>query len=390
MTNTMHVGFWRRLRALIRKEFNQIRRDRRLAIGLVVPPTLQLLLFGFALNSTVSNLRLGIVDDAHSPESRELTAVMTESKSFRLAGTYSSVGELGKAISVGKLDAGLVIPYDYSKDLQRGRQATVQVLLNAVNANTAAIGQGYAEGVLQNYNLQLRSQGGLHAEFRQIAGVDVARRGQVLLQPAFLFNPGLVSTWFIVTGTFGTLLVLNGSLIASTAMIKEREAGTVEQLLMTPAGTTEIILAKLTPLFLLLMVMVLLATALLRFVFQVPIRGSLILVIAGAGLCVLSGMGIGTFIATFTKSAQQAQLMAFFVNPPLAVLSGSLTPIEAMPHWMQPLTIANPIRHFGTIARGVLIRGSGLEALWPNLLALIMFAVILLGLSVARFRKQLG
>jgi ABC-2 type transport system permease protein len=184
--------------------------------------------------------------------------------------------------------------------------------------------------------------------------------------------------------------MLNGSLISSSAMIKEREAGTVEQLLMTPAGTTEIIVAKILPLFLLLCVMILFATGLITFVFHVPIRGSLALVWAGAALCVLSGIGIGTFIATFTKSAQQAQLMAFFVNPPLASLSGSLTPIEAMPKWMQPLTIVNPIRHFGTIARGVLVKGSGFIELWPNLLALILFTLVLLSLSTWRFRKQLG
>jgi ABC-2 type transport system permease protein len=386
----MKTTFWRRLAALIRKEFTQIRRDRRLAVSLIVPPTLQLLLFGFALDSTVSNLRLGVVDDAHTPESRELVATLSESKSFVLAGTYPTANDLGKAISLGKLDAGVVVPYDFSKDLMRGRQTTVQILINAVNANTAAIAQGYAEGVLANYNAQLAAQGGIHAHVSQIAGYDVSRRGGINLIPAFLFNPGLVSAWFIVTGTFGTLLILNGSLIASTAMIKEREAGTVEQLLMTPAGTSEIIIAKIAPLFLLLCIMILFATGLITLVFHVPVRGSLLLVWAGAALCVLSGIGIGTFIATFTKTAQQAQLTSFFVNPPIASLSGSLTPIEAMPHWMQPLTIVNPVRHFGVIVRGVLLRGSGIEALWPNLLALVVFTLVLLSLSVWRFRKQLG
>jgi len=124
--------------------------------------------------------------------------------------------------------------------------------------------------------------------------------------------------------------------------------------------------------------------------FDVPFRGSFLLVLLGAILCVLSGIGIGTFIATFTKSAQQAQLMSFFVNPPLASLSGALTPVEAMPHWLQPLTVLNPIRHFGIITRSVLLKGSGIEAVWPNLLALAAFTVVLLSLSVMRFRKQLG
>src|SRR5215467_7412339 len=155
-----------RIRSLMRKEFNHIRRDRRLAMSLVLPPTLQLLLFGFALSANVTNLRLGIVDDSKTPESRELIANLTESKSFQLSGYYFSTDELGKAINRGDLDAGVVIPYTYARDLQRGRTTTVQFLLNAMNANTAAIAQGYVQGVIQNYNRLLtrwRSQnsGGL-------------------------------------------------------------------------------------------------------------------------------------------------------------------------------------------------------------------------------------
>ena len=173
-------------------------------------------------------------------------------------------------------------------------------------------------------------------------------------------------------------------------MVKERERGTVEQLLMTPATTAEIIFAKISPLFLLLNVMIIFALIMIKFVFDTPFRGNLLLVYIGADLCVLCGIGIGTFIATFTKTSQQSMLTSFFVNPPLSSLSGALTPIEAMPKWMQPLTLLNPIRHFSVIARGVLLKGSGIEALWPNFLALALITSILLALSVWRFRKQLG
>src|SRR5512145_1309204 len=161
-----------RIRSLMRKEFNQIRRDRRLAFSLILPPTLQLLLFGFALSAKVTNLRLGVVDDSKTPESRELIATMSESRSFRLAGYYLSTGDLAAAINRNDLDAGLVIPYDFARDLQRGRATTAQVLLNAMNANTAAISQGYIEGVIQAYNRTLLSEG-LRAEFRQISPPDV-------------------------------------------------------------------------------------------------------------------------------------------------------------------------------------------------------------------------
>jgi ABC-2 type transport system permease protein len=379
-----------RLVALIRKELGQIRRDKRLLVSLIAPPTVQLLLFGFALNATVDHLKMGVVDLDHTPQSRDLIASMTGSRAFALANTYFSANQLGQALERGDLDAGLVIPNNFARDIERGRQANVQVLLNAMNANTAAIAQGYAGSVLQNWSQVYPQQSGVHAQYRPIAANDVSRQGRVLLHPAFLFNPGLVSSWFIVTGSFGVLLMLNGSIIASAALVKEREAGTVEQLLMTPAGTGEIIVAKITPLFLLLTAMSLFATAVIKVVFGVPFRGSFVLVLGGAMLTVLSGIGIGTFIATFTTSARQAQLMAFFVNPPLASLSGAMTPVEGMPQWMQPLTVLNPIRHFGIITRSVLMKGSGLEAVWPHLLALAIFAVGLLTLSVMRFRKQLG
>jgi ABC-2 type transport system permease protein len=378
-----------RLRALLRKEFAQIRRDRRLAMSLILPPTLQLLLFSLVLNATVSNLKLGIIDDSRTPESRGLTSTLTESKSFKLAGYYYDVNKLGDAISRGDLDAGVVIPRDYAKDLQRGRPVTVQFLLNAMNANTAAIAQGYAEGVIQTYNADLPTEG-LHANFNQIAANDVSRRGLARLTPAYLYNPGLIGTWFVVTGIFGLLLILNGSIVAATAMVKEREAGTIEQLLMSPAGTYEIIVAKIAPLFFLLFLMILFATALIKIVFDVPFHGNVLVVLAGAALCVLSGIGIGTVIATFTHSAYQAQLTSFFVNPLLTTASGAITPAEAVPGWLQPLVRINPIRHFSVIARSSMIKGSSFESLWPNFLVLSVFTIIMVSLSVWRFRKQLS
>jgi ABC-2 type transport system permease protein len=378
-----------RLRALIKKEFAQIRRDKRLASSLIIPPTLQILLFGFALDATVSHLRLGVIDWSQTPESREMVSTLTESKSFQLGGYYSSVQDLQNAISRGKLDAGIVVPYEFAHDIRRGTPVDVQLLLNAANANTATIAQGYAEGVILSYNQTLAAEG-IRPKIRAVSGSPPDRRGVISTVTAFLYNPGLVNAWFIVTGTFGVLLILNGSLVASTAMIKERERGTIEQLLMTPASTTDIVIAKITPLFVLLMVMATLAICIMRLFFNVPIRGSLLLLVLSSALCILSGIGIGTFVATFTKSAQQSQMTAFFINPPLATLSGSLTPVEAMPSWMQPITLLNPIRHFGIIARATLLKGSGIDVLWPNFLALIAFTLVLLSLSIWRFRKQLG
>jgi ABC-2 type transport system permease protein len=374
-----------RISALFRKELNQIRRDRRLALSLIIPPVLQLTLFGFALSARVENVPLGVVDESRSKESRDLIAALTESRSFQSAGSFFSVEQLSEAISNGSLIAGIVIPTDFARDLQRGRPTTVQFLLNATNSNSAAISQGYAEAVIQNYNAQLRLEG-----FRTMTSMSVNRIGQTSLHPAFLFNPGLKDSWFITTGVLGLLLILNSSIVASGAMVKEREAGTIEQLLMSPAGTAEIIVSKIAPLFLLLSAMMFIALIMIKTVFDVPFHGGLLPVIGGGALCVLTGIGIGTAIATFSKSAQQALLTGFFINPPLVSLSGALNPVEAMPKWLQPLTIINPIHHFASIARGSMLKGSGLDALWPNFLGLTIITIVLLSLSVWRFRKQLS
>ncbi len=378
-----------RFLAVLRKEFAQMRRDRRLIMSLAVFPTIQLLLFTLVLNATVSNLKLGIIDDSRTPESRGLTATLTESKSFKLAGYYYSVEKLGDAISRGDVDAGVIVPFTYAKDLQRGRPVTVQLLLNAMNANTAAIAQGYAEGVIQTYNAGLTG-GGLHAKFVQIPISDITHRGVAKLSGAYLYNPGLVASWFVVTGVFGLLLVMNGAMVAATSMVKEREAGTIEQLLMSPAGTYEIIVAKIAPLFAVLFLMVVFAIILIKVAFDVPFQGGLFVLLTGAALCVLSGIGLGTVIATFTHSAFQAQLTSFFVNPLLTTASGAVTPAEAIPGWLQPLVKINPIRHFSQIARSSMIKGSGFDTLWPDFLVLGIFTFIMVSASVWRFRKQLS
>lgn len=377
-----------RLRALVQKEFNQIKRDRRIMMSLILPPILQLMLFGSVMNPAVANIHLGIVDDSQSPQSRDLVAALSESGSFKLSGLYRSVDTLGTDISDGAIDAGVVIPYDFARQLQRGRPTTIQVLLNAMNANTAAISQGYVQGVVQSFNAT-RASGAVEPSVRPVGGPPPARRGVALLHPALLYNPGGVTTWFIVTGLLGTLLIMNGTITASTTMVKEREAGTLEQLLMTPAGISEIIVAKIVPPFLLLGIPAFVAMAVIRAYFGVPFRGSVALVAVSAALCLLCGMGIGTAVATITKSAQQAQLATFFITPPLMSLSGAMSPAEAMPGWMRPWTALNPVYHFGVITRATMIKGSGLAELWPDLLALLAFALVLVSVSVWRFRKQL-
>ncbi|MBS1794933.1 MAG: ABC transporter permease [Acidobacteria bacterium] len=392
--------------ALIRKEFNQIKRNRRLIIMLIVPPTINIVLFGYALNPTVTDLKLGVVDESRSAESRELISALTESRSFRIERYYLSQSELGDDLSAGDLDAGLVIPADFDRKRVSGETAEVQFLVDAVNSNTATIAGGYAGRIINALNQKILRENppktGATPIRQQITTADSAQTAAPTqnsparpVQPnvtpriALLYNPGLKNAWFIVTGLIGALLVLQGSIVAAASMVREKEVGTIEQLLMTPAEAIEIITAKIAPIFLLLSGDIFLALTVARLVFDVPVRGSFLLFFISGSLCVLSGIGIGTLIATFVKSQQQAQLMSFFVNPPMVLLSGATTPVEAMPHWLQPWTLLNPVRHFGLISRGILLKGSTLDVLYPNLLALAAFCVIVVSISMWRFRKQL-
>lgn len=377
--------FW----PLFMKELRQIKRNRKLVVMLIMPPTLNLVLLGFAMNSEVKNVKLGVVDYSRTAESRELTSAFVESGSFQIADTFGSSEELGRALSAGKLDAGLVVSQDFARKRARGETAEVQILVDGVDSNRAGIAAGYAMRVVAALNERLapRGGGGLAAHASDLRGGQVSAAEP---RVSVLYNPGLRTSWFIVTGTIGLLMVMIGSLVASASMVNEKESGTIEQLLMTPAGGTEIISAKIAPIMLLLSGDILLAVGVVRLVFDVPVRGSLLLLYFAGMLCVLAGIGIGTFIATFTRSQTQAQLMGFFINPPVSMLSGATTPIEGMPYWMQQVSYLNPVRHFSTIARGVLLKGVGLDILYPNLLALTAFTLVIVGASVWRFRKQLS
>jgi drug efflux transport system permease protein len=386
-----NVRFW----SLFLKEFHQIRRNRRLLVLLIIPPTLNIILFGIALNPTFENLRLGVVDYDRTPESRELISAFNEGLVFKTESYYASSDGLGEAIKRGDLDAGLVVPSDFSEKRTRDETVDVQLLVDAVNANTATIAGGYAARIIASLNqrIALSRPSRRQSEGNSAATVPATVRSSrptVTPRLTLLYNPGLKSSWFVTTGMIGLLLVLQGSVVSAASLVREKEIGTVEQLLMTPAGSSEIIVAKVGPILLLLALDIGLALGVARLVFGVPVRGSLLLFFVGALLCVLCGVGLGMLIATFARTQQQAQLMSFFTNPPLALLSGATTPIEAMPKWLQPITSLNPVKHFAIIARGILLKGSGIDVLYPQFLALVVIAFVMVSLSSWQFRKQLG
>lgn len=357
------------------KEISQILRNKQLIFLLVFPPTIQLLIFGFALSPSVEHLKLGVMDYSNTPMSRELTAALTANGVFEVKSMSIDESDLSNQVRRGDVTAGLIIPTDFNRSLHSDtKPAEVQVLIDAVDANTAGIASGYATQIIN--------------QFGQRFTPGVAPPIQT--EATILYNPGLVSSWFIVPGVIGLVLNLGSSLVSTAAVVREKDTGTLEQLLMTPAADWEIILAKVVPLFVLLLGEVMLALSVAHFIFQVPFRGSLLMFLFFSGLYACVGIGVGFLLATISKTQQQAILTSFFINLPLIQLSGAIAPVESMPKFFQIVSLANPLRHYVKIARGVLLKGNGLDVLYPEAIALFCFAIALLYISTSKFRSQLN
>lgn len=380
----------RRYYALLLKEVQQLKRNRGLVIQLMLPPTIVLVIFGYALNPKVRDLRLGVVDQSFTAESRIFIDSLSRNVNFNVQRVYARTQDAEDALKRLKLDLFLIIPTDFARDLNRGETTDVQVVIDAVDANTAQIAKGYLEMAVQDYNSEIvpATSTGLRHEIALISTTHPAGpAGAPEVQSAYIYNPGLVTYWYYVTGVMSIIMFINASLVASALAVKEKETGTIEQLLMTPAQTGEMLMAKTSPVLVLMMVVLFLALIVGILVFGLPTRGSLWLFTAAGALAALSGTGIGVMIATVSKSQQQAQLLTFFVNPPLTLLSGATSPIENMPHFFQKLSYFDPLRYMVTIVRGVTLKTAPWSALWPNLLALTIFSVILFSISAWRFRK---
>jgi ABC-2 type transport system permease protein len=363
--------FW----ALVQKEIRQIMRNKQLIILLIVPPTVQLLLYGFALNPEINHLSLGVMDYANVPESRELVAALSENQTFIVKSYATSEAQLSRQVEQGKLTVGLIIPPEFRRQLTQGKTAEVQVLIDGVDANSAGIASGYLTQIIRQYNRGL---------------VNPPIVPPIKTETVFLYSPGLKSSWFFVPGVMGLVLTLIATLTSSVTVVKEKDTGTLEQLLMTPAEAWEILVAKIVPLFCLLMGDVLLALTLGRLVFGLPFLGSFPLFMLLSGIYLFVGISIGIMLATISQSQQQVVLTAFFINLPMVQTSGAIAPIETMPPFFQVISLLNPLRHYVKIVRGVLLKGNGLDVLYPEALTLLVFAVVLLTISSNKFRNQLS
>jgi ABC-2 type transport system permease protein len=359
--------------SMLRKEFIQMRRDR-LTLGMMIGiPALQLTLFGYAIQTEVRHLPTVMLDQSQSPESRRLIQSMLTTGNFDLVGEVRDREEMIRMIERGKARAGIVIPADFQRDLKRGQTAMAQIVVDAADplASSSAINGAGLAGAQRS--------AALAAERGVTPAVEVRVRP--------LYNPGLRSSTYIVPGIIGVLLSMTMVVIAGIAIVREKERGTLEQLVVTPIGKTSLMLGKIVPFLLIGFVQITVILILAKLMFNVPIRGNLLDLYAVALPFIVASLAVGLFISTVVSNQAQAMQLGFFFLLPNILLSGFMFPREAMPAPAQWLGAALPLTYFLRVLRGVLLRGTGWEAFWREALALVAFSIVLISLSVKRFHK---
>jgi ABC-2 type transport system permease protein len=410
---------------VIRKEFIQLRRDRKMIPMLIGSPLIQLLVFGFAANLDVRHVPMVVMDRDHTAASRALVERFTGSRYFDYAGEARAPGEIDRALVNGTAQVALVIREGYGAATASGGSPEVQLIADGSEANSAVLGMGYASVIVSEVSAGLvrerlwvlgglgsvgsglgagmagassgagtAAAGGTAMWPTAIAGVTSTRSlpvvGRVELVPRAWYNPDLRSRWFYIPAILAMVLMLTTMVMPSMAVVREKEIGTLEQLIVTPVRSWQLIVGKLFPFAVIGLATTLLVTALSVLGFGVPLRGSLLLLMFLTALFLLSTLGLGLLASTLARNQQQAMMASIFLlMVPMIYLSGLIFPIENMPALIRLGTYGIPLRYYNTIIRGIFLKGVGLETLWPQALVLLAYGLGILGLASVRFRKRL-
>ena len=377
----MRMATRSRVVTLVKKEFIQIRRDRRMLPILLVLPVMQLIILGYAVSSDIKHVSTVVCDLDRTPESRAFIDRFAATEYFDIRYRVNDERRIKDLVDGGRARLGLVIPPRFAARLARQETATVQLLLDGSDSNTATVAQGYVTQIVNAAS----------------ARITLERLGPKSTLPVAVnptirvwFNPDLKSVNFMVPGVIALILTIVTMTMTATAIVKEKERGTIEQLIVTPIRPHQLMLGKAIPFVIIAYVDILIVVVAGVLWFRVPIAGSFLLLLALSGLFIMTTLGLGLLISTVSQTQQQAMMLSFFINPPFMLLSGFIFPIASMPEPMQYITYIIPLRYFLIIIRGIFLKGIGLEILWPQALALLAFGVTVLTLSAMRFRKRLG
>jgi len=375
--------FDRILRILV-KEFLELKRDKWAHFRLIVPPVVQMLVFGYAATFEVYHVATIVLDRDQTQESRELISRFTFGDRFRLVGIAGTDAEITRAIDRSDAAVAIVVHAGFAQALRKGQSAPVQVIVDGTNSNTALISLGYLNLIVSQYSQDYATD-----LLRRSPARTDAKPIQIAVEDRPWYNADLNGRWFFVPGVVGTLtLILIVSLTAS-AIVREREVGTLEQIMVTPIRPSEFILGKTLPFFIIGLAEVALVAIFGMLWFGVPFVGNPLLLLLGTCLFLLSTLGLGLLISTLCRTQQQAFASTFFVVNPMFILSGFAFPIASMPEPLQWLTYLDPLRYYLVVIRAIFLKGVGLEALWPDMLGMAMLGTGLLGISILRFRKSL-
>ncbi|MDZ7639785.1 MAG: ABC transporter permease [Bryobacterales bacterium] len=383
---------WERIAEIVRKEFRQVLRDPRLRTVLIVPPIVQSIIFGFAVNMDVEHSRIGWFDGDRSVQSRELRAAFEGSPSFVVSRVLESDREAERLLDRGEVMAIVRVMPGFGADVMRGETANVQLLVDGANSNTASIVQEYGRRAVGIYSANVRDR-----QKNQRALARTQGKGAPLsmdlpslhMETRVWFNENLISRNYFVPGVVVNIIALVTLMLTALAIVREKEIGTMEQLIVTPIQPMELMLGKTIPFALVGLFQTAMLTLVARVLFHVPVRGSLLLLFGSALLFLLTTLGAGLYISTVSRTQQQAMMSTFFFFFPALLLSGFAFPIASMPLPVQWLTFLNPVRYFMEIVRGVFLKGLGFAELWPQMLAMAVLGVTVIAVSAQRFHKRL-
>lgn len=373
-----------RLLHMLRKEFIQVLRNPRMRAVVFLMPVVQVVIIGYAVNTDVRHVRTAVYDLDNTPQNRDLLARFTGSGCFDIVRRISSEPEVQELMDTGAVKVVLRFNRGFGERIAGGRTAAVQLLLDGSDSNTASVVLSYASRITAGANQDL-----MKAQMGRRLGARIEADPVSLVSRAW-FNPNLDSRNFFVPGVLAMLVAVVSIILSSMAIVREREIGTMEQIMVTPIGRLEFILGKTIPFALIGFIEVALITLIAVFWFQVPMRGNPLTLFLATGLYLLSTLGVGLFISTVSRTQQQAMMTAFFFMLPAFMLSGFVYPIANMPEVVQWITLANPLRYYLVIIRGVYLKGLGLAVLWPQMAALAVLGGLLIGMAATRFRKTMA
>ena len=369
-----------RLRHMIRKEFIQVFRNSKMRAIVLVMPLIQSMVFGYAVTTDVRQVETAVFDQAQTPESRDLIDRFIHSGYFVVKTRIHSDREMDELIDYGKVAAVIRIPADFSGKIAAGTTAAVQIIVDGTDSNTAGVVLNYAGNIARSNALELLQQRG--GPGGNPVGVN--------LQTRAWFNENLTSRNFYVPGVIAVIVMLVTLLLTSMSVVREKEMGTMEQIVVTPITPLEFILGKTMPSIILGFVNMIFVTLISVFWFDIPVRGSIITLFVANGFYLMTTIGIGLIISTLSETQQQAMMSTFFFYLPAVLLSGFMFPIANMPALVQAVTYLNPLRYFLIIIRGIFLKGVGVAILWPQIFALLGLGTLVLTLAVKKFRKNLA